>query len=299
MKNIFYILLCFLFFACENKTETRVLNKYYSIHDDKVFFKDINPLSENNVFEIKEAAAKHFKLIKDSAGNIAASEMNMASDNLNVYYKNLILKGAKPADFVLLKNGFSKDKNNVFFKEKSLSGADAKTFKVLSNYYAKDKNSVWFGYEKVKTEVEINSFQVIDGYFSKDNKNVYLNKGVQLEIFDKVNSETFGKAYEIREATEMSVYFDTKKVLILDPNKKHDDKDFITIFGADTGSFQIITKKYYKDAKKVYYKGIPIPGASADSFKILVSDSTDAYDGLYYYFKGKKVAKANSVKNDK
>lgn len=296
--GILWLILTVSVFGCNNEAEIHALNKYYSIREGKVFFKDINPLRKNELIELSQASAKHFRLIPDESGNIAPADMPRAADNMNVYYKDLILKGADPHTFTLLKDGFSKDADNVFFKDKTLAGADANSFTVLSNYYAKDKNRLWFGQQPVSDSIRLSSFRIIDGYFSCDSHHVYLNKGSEIQVFEEATPYDFSKACQLSESSGIRVYFDAQKVYILNTEKALDAADFISRIEADINSFRILNQAYTKDAYSVFFNGKAIEGANSESFELFQTDSSDARDALHIYYKGKTIAERDTAQHD-
>ncbi len=286
----FILIVFFLLSACTKQEKLKQLNKYYSIRNNKIIFQDINPRNKNKAIELPQASVKNFKILHDTSINLLHDDSYYAIDKMQVFYKNLTLKGANPNDFQLLRNDFSKDKKQVFFRAKLLIGADAKSFEVLTNYYAKDKNKLWFTNRPVKTKIDLKSFNFIDGYFSKDSTNVYLNNEDSLQIFN-ANPQMFTKAPKRYDKFNQLIYSNKDNIFILNTDENPNHKNYITTLKSDTTNFKILSKKYYIANNKVYYKSKQLRNTSVKEFKIAITDSSDAKDNKNIYFNGQIVAK--------
>ena len=312
---------------CNEQDEMQELNKYFLLKNNKIYYREMNPASENTIFLLEQANPEHFRILYDSTQNITKNQSPLAADCMNVYYRNKILTGANPLKFKVLTNGFSKDNKRIYFKDKNIKGADASQFTILSNYYAKDNNNLWFGHTPVKTSIHLPSFEVIDGYFSKDKDRVYLNNKNELVILENTNPHEFAKTEnKYSDKDSFSVYTNSEKVFIINKLLASDNPDFLTevtaepesfrilktnffkdktglyyknrkIQNAEDSSFRIMNAYYAKDSKQVYYKGIPIKKADSKSFVIQETDSTDAADTNYYYYKGKAFEKPKVTEN--
>ncbi|MBL7058727.1 DKNYY domain-containing protein [Patescibacteria group bacterium] len=77
-------------------------------------------------------------------------------DSSNVYYFDTAIKGAHPASFITLANGYSKDINFVYYnkidKESLTLDTDPILFKVLDNGYAQDSNNYYLNGKKINQE---------------------------------------------------------------------------------------------------------------------------------------------------
>jgi hypothetical protein len=89
-------------------------------------------------------------------------------NDINIYYKNVIIREADVETFVLLggvmifgcdskEGGYAKDKNNIYFAGKKIEEADVKTFELNKNRvgYARDKNNQYDYGVKVKNDFRL------------------------------------------------------------------------------------------------------------------------------------------------
>jgi hypothetical protein len=304
---------------CNEQEEMPVINKYFLKKNGNIYYREINPASENKIILLEQANPEHFRILYDSTQNITKKQSPLAADCMNVYYRNKILTGANPLTFKVLTNGFSKDNKRVYFKDKNIKGADASQFTILSNYYGKDTNNLWFGHTPVKNAIHLPSFEVIDGYFSKDKNHVFLNNKNELVVLENTNPHKFVKTEnKYSNKDSFSIYTNNEKVFVINKLLPSDNPGFLTTIAAEPESFRILKTNFYKDktalyyknrkiqgaedssfrilnadyaknTERVYYKGKPVEKADSKSFVIKESDSTDAADNNYYYYKGKAI----------
>ena len=67
-----------------------------------------------------------------------------------VLFDGKVIKGASPARFKVLRDGYARDDWKVYYMGKAIKGANSNSFKVLDNGYAKDSWDVYYHGSKIK-----------------------------------------------------------------------------------------------------------------------------------------------------
>ena len=287
----------FFFHSCNEQSNSYKLNKYFAVENDKVFFINDNPANSTKMVVLNEANPKHFHLLTGTESILTKEESYIGADNMNVYYKNEILKGAEPTNFKILNDGFSKDNKLVFFRNIPLKKANAKHFTVLSNYYAKDNNNLWFCENVVSTGIDIPTFSVVDGYFSKDKNNVYINNQQKLIVFKDSEPATFSKRLTVKKNQDKDyfIYSSSNKTVVLNSKKEIGEPDFIFKINSESKNIIVLDENFFRDTASVFYKNTRLTGANPDSLKII--DNNYAKDSSYIFYKG-KIIKENIPNTD-
>lgn len=229
-----------------------------------------------------------------------------AMDSTQVFFRNRVLAGADPAEFVLLGDGFSKTNSQVFFFDREIEGADASSFMALGEDYAKDDQFYYYKRTRL-TRRELNltgdssasgiegELVVIGNGFARDDVKVLGRRDVLR--FSDVGTRTSGPVpasgftYEhglIRYGNQ--VFYSNGARFTLSPlaslqflpitDNCHTINDKVHCHGrmipdADRESFEVINRHFVKDSVNVYQitdtdRLSPIPALfPANGFEIL------------------------------
>ena len=103
------------------------------------------------------------------------------------YFKETIVKNAKPGKFVYLGKDYATDRENVYFRGELMEDADGKTFKVIEGpeffYFGVDQHHV-FKHDEIFEKADPATF-----YFDRDDKRTIDTKSEHKYIIGDVNNE--------------------------------------------------------------------------------------------------------------
>jgi hypothetical protein len=88
---------------------------------------------------------EHLIPMADGPSFRVLQDKNFALDKAYVYYQGRPLRGADPASFTLLRDGYGKDRNHVFLNTEPVVLADPGSFEILAFPYARDRARVFCG----------------------------------------------------------------------------------------------------------------------------------------------------------
>jgi len=233
-----------------------VLSNKFGKDKNRVYY--LGGAADDPSIDVKSFLAKE----KDWMWHIGLDKNNVYIFNREVEQgqykvKATIIDEANPSTFLQLNQYFAKDDKNHFFDYKVID-VDYTTFKQVNEFFHIDKNQAYcHTYQFFKAfDVAIDSFKRMDDYFAYDKTNVY--------YFVEYMRDTSEKKLQIIPYTN----FQSIKIL----NKTHlivDKKVFyqgVEIKDADADSFTVISEEYAKDKQKVYFTGILIKEADVETF---------------------------------
>ena len=234
----------------------QVLNKWLSRDKDHIFF-EAHPV-ENLKIDANEFYIKNEDYMT-----------NLGFDNEHVYAFETAYKNKK-----------------TYSIAKVIENANPKTFMRTGWSWANDKKNHFYGTQKLDTDFD--SFEILNDYFAKDSIRGFVRNAKIFEPFEAdtptlhiLDESSHGidknNVYWITFFTKKGPYLltipytDASKVKFLNRYFLQIDNriyfDGVFRKDIDTQSFEIINLSYAKDAAHVYYKGQPIEGADAASFK--------------------------------
>jgi len=214
----------------------RVLNELYARDEARIFCTagSTAAVSSPETFEVLDTA---------EAYGLAGNHKSYARDRGAVYYAETftpprILKGADPASFAPLKEGYARDARNLYFEGKPVRGADPAGFEWLAEHYVRTASGVYQGGRKLP-EANPREFRPLDaaGAFWRDDARVYWGRmlvaGADPETFVCVDQ---GIA---RDATQIFINGVARPEI-------------------DAATFEHLGFDYFRDRKGHYWLGEPM-----------------------------------------
>ena len=174
---------------------------------------------------------------------------------------------ADPATFTILTTdgAYTADKQRVFWFGVELAGADPATFRVAKSPCAVDSQRAYIGIEPLEL-FSVEDFEVlqVNGFDPPIE-----NKSGKLMTRDR------DEAYVVSWSRDGTAYY----------------WGATELEGADYDSLVLLGDWYAKDNATVYFEGVPMPRADAESFQVIGPAGYSARDERYEYEGGKRVVK--------
>lgn len=194
------------------------------------------------------------------------------------------LRVLDPRTFVTLEHGFAKDSEAVYSSLfcGPLANSDPASFEMIEgfdNEYAKDVNNLYVRGQTVQG-VDPASFAVVNRHYFKDATNVYF-KG------------TYRAPEPIKDASIASFEtFDSDSLYAGDNTHRYFAGQ--PIEGVSISSFLVLSERYAKDVKRVYYMGSPIIGADPITFVASSTEPVVGHDKNGDYRYGRLITTSNT-----
>ncbi|WP_431122093.1 DKNYY domain-containing protein [Variovorax paradoxus] len=274
----------------------------YSIATGEVFY-FAQPAMRPNGFVSKVVGANSKTLtVLSRGGRFDQCGPEYARDDVHVYKRGEVIKGADPASFVFINHYYAKD-NHAVYGEHGLLTDRVDTFRVLPSGYATDGVRHYLG----AIAIEGDGFVALDWGYSKTNDRVFI-RGVPLEgahaptftpiaqssVWAKDQNRVYymdrhvvganPKTIELMSGNGMfarddrGVYFGEKHVVGANPaaarvlgNSNYVVDDNSVFAGTQQLSRDVTTFKNYgfawsKDRTAVYFQDVVVPEAEPSSF---------------------------------
>ncbi len=280
----------------------------YQKDGDKVFYngkevsKDLQVLSDEFAKDSTDAYYKIYSIAGADVATFTALDKNYAKDKNTVYYcdeyregvnyyltkkSNIIhVKGAEPASFVSMGNGYSgygKDSQRGYFQGVGFAVENVATLEIIKGYFLKDKKRVYYGQLPIKGS-DPASFRILNENYAQDTAQVYFYNHPS-------------------EGGLVIMPCDSKSFTILEyPYSKDKSAVFYVnaqMAGVEAASFVILGNNYSKDKQSVFFKDKKINGADAATFMVM-SEYKNTTQYLYFakdntnvFWENKKVAGAD------
>jgi len=190
-----------------------------------------------------------------------------ARDDKNVFHyvatigKPSIVRGAKVADFRVIKYDYATDGKAIFNGLSRAKKADPDTFEVLSPHFARDAARVYYVDERVPG-AERESFRVIAGMLAADRDHVFYGTEV-VDGADPVSLVVVGP----------DDYFSKDGQNIYAHGERFD--------AADASSFVHVGGCYYRDRARVFYLDRVLEGADPETFEALPKGMAQDHESVY------------------
>ena len=183
------------------------------------------------------------------------------------------IKGADPATFLVLDNGYALDDKRVYFDGVPIVDADPTSFEVFDSLFARDARHVYVG-DRLFSNDPVN-LEHVQGIIYRDSQHVYWSTSIisddpaNLVVLESSDAYTY-----LRDSTTVYV-------------------NGAAINGADPVSFEVIAYAYSQDATHVFYFRDEIPNADSTSFEAL--EPPYARDAFSVYWMGQAISGANPL----
>lgn len=221
-------------------------NDRYLRHGEQVLYNGVVVSSE----------ASEFKIIDDE----------YSVDATHVYSHGEIMEGMVAEGFTVISPYYRKDKNQVYYFNTPIPESDPNTFKVLNDAVAKDDKHVYYnGYiveNRTVAEVGQSDANELEKLWKWKSLHLGATKVILVPTDDveditnnfyAYNNEVYGRGNKLAGIKP-------EDVIVLD----EDEKTFVrigteifyydlAIAGADPETFTVISDRFSKDAKHVYY----------------------------------------------
>lgn len=230
-------------------------------------------VKDGGVYRIVSAVGHYNEILIKGADPATFEELNegFAKDCCYVYWEGRALNLVDPLTTEVLSSKHLRDINRVFYKDKTIFGADPKTFKVDPSLerLSEDKNDFYFGNSPIGVK-DKSQFKVVQtghtALWASDGEFYYYipNFSQIQKVKSKGNSSKILSEHYLIDDT--SVYFGGNKLK-----------------GANPDEFVVIGNFHAKDNNNAYYKSDKIIGADVHSFKselgMMSSDRRCTYRG--------------------
>jgi hypothetical protein len=192
-----------------------------------------------------------------------------------------VVKGADPASFRYLDEGYAKDSAHVFHDGVAFPVKDVKSFQLLGHGFARDDVTGYY-HQTVVPGSAGRTFAVVDHHYSKDSVHVYYSDLVS----DDGTKPPYARSVRVPGA-------DPATIASMDGGYAVDAKRAYyrgEVLTSDVAAFRTLSLGYARSGAEVFYEGTPIPGADAATFAVLErpGDGADARDARARYLQGRR-----------
>lgn len=239
-----------------------------------------------------EQVLYHGEVISNEASSFNVINDEYAKDALHVYSNGVIVEGMVSDGFTVISPYYRKDKNQAYYFNTPIPESDSETFKVLNDAISKDQRNLYYnGYiveNKKVSEVsrsDANELQKIWKWKSLhlDAITVIL---VPADDIEDISYDFYAYNNEVYARDKKLVDIKPADVIVLNQN----EKEFVrignqvfyhgtAIIGADSETFTVISNRFSKDAKHVYWSEHKVMDADPSTFKYednLYADENEA-----------------------
>jgi hypothetical protein len=213
------------------------------------------------------------------------------------HYGDAAIREADAATFKPLDDHYAKDASRVYYARTTrdaseyfairhwtvsvLDRADPASFTLLSHGYARDARSAYFDGKRFPVQ-DVGSLAIIDSAFARDRVRGYYH---QVEVPGS-DGATFVMLDDRHAKDAKQVYYGH-----VEPASQAPRILVAPIPGADPATFTPLEDRYAKDAKRSYYEGTPL--GAGEALRTLGFDY--AVDGGTVYFRGAPIMGADAA----
>jgi hypothetical protein len=213
------------------------------------------------------------------------------------HYGDTPIRAADGATFKPLDDHYAKDARQVYYARTTrdaseyyairhsrvdvIEGADPASFASMGYGYARDARAAWFEGQPFPVR-DVASLTVIDSAFTRDRVRGYYH---QVEVPGS-DGATFAMLDDRYAKDAKQVYYGH-----VEPAPRAPKIHIAPIAGADPATFVPLEDRYAKDGKRVYHEGRPL--AAIDDLRTLGFDY--AVNGTTVYFRGTPIQGADAA----
>ena len=214
--------------------------------------------------------ADEFKIIDDE----------YAIDSTSVYSHGEIVEGMVAEDFTVISPYYRKDKNQAYYFNTPIPESDPNTFKVFNDDISKDQNNLYYnGYIVANKKLSEVTRSV-----ANELKKIWKWKSLHLEAttvilvpsddIERITNDFYAYDNEVYGRNKKLADIKPADIIFLDQNEgvyvRIADEIFYhgnLIIGADAETFTVISDRFSKDAKHVYWSEYKVVDADPVTFK--------------------------------
>lgn len=208
--------------------------------------------------------------------------------------KDHVIAEADDATFEILNKHYAKDRQHAYYHQYPLD-ADPVTFEAIDDHFAKDKDRVYFEHRTIP-EADPATVALLprEGFLIRDKARVYYQN--DLISRDAGHFVKLGDLHGTYKSTDVVIVTynvipeadpatftltDSSKSNTYFKDKRHVYFNGIVIKGADADSFVAMNGNFAKDKNRAYCCDRPLSGADCSSFEVV--DETRAKDKFRQY----------------
>jgi hypothetical protein len=202
-----------------------------------------------------------------------------------VFFRHSPIKGADASSFRYFLGGYGIDVKACYSSGKRLRDADLKTFQVLNFTYAKDKQNVWAMGIRIPTAVARSFVVCDDGAHQYDDSDMIVWCGYGKDERGVYYYDYDGKPTLLKKVDPATFVSLGDKTFAKDAN--HVFLGAAVLPKADPATWEVIAGVYSRDAKRLYWRKVALPGVNPKKFRVLTKGEAKLRaggDGETWYF---------------
>ena len=210
------------------------------------------------------------------------------------HYRKAPIPGADAASFQVLSAHYARDKARVYYADSerkgqeyylvrhdrvdAIDGADAASFVVLPHGHGRDRASVYYAGRRLAVE-DVASFEVLDADLARDRVRAYC---LRRPIPGSHGASFVGAGGDYARDRSRAYHCG----LTGDGGR---DATVLPLGGEAPAALEVLASGYARTARRVFYRGRPVPGADAPTFTVPTEHDpeSDARDARRRYLAGR------------